>query len=880
MWSSSSALQLEAITIERAASNQSYAKKDQLDVIYSSGDFLERDGSKYQSLSLAVVVPPDAEASSGSLGSFASAAPGVCIATILNLFLSISFGSAFFPAQWTFPPTVSRTLGVQMFLLSTAIGQLVMTWQSEFRCAVAMMMVENISFMTTISLSAIAKQGEGEAAFATVFMANAIMSVSVGVCFFLCGSFKAGYLLNIIPKSLILGCIGGIGCFICKVGVEVSSGQAFAFTGPTAFFSQWKYWSTSALFGVLLRLLQHVNAANGSQLSQRIAPVLAPLYFCAIPGIFYALLCIISLWVGAAGMGPAEAWYFPKENLGQTDYAACFRLLNVRLVDWGVIGQSVPTIIASTVFAFLHVPVNIPALKVTTGEDVDMDSELRAHGISNLLSGFLGQCQNYLCYSNSVLYYKCQGGGRLSSLAVAASSLAFFFAGPSVIQYVPRVMPGCLLIHIGLELLKEAVVDSIAGFDAVEYMIILALTIITATLGITVGLCVGVITAALAFIVQTNMYINPIRRVTRCSTMRSSRWRSVRAQRLLPALNQRVLWLQLQGSLFFANAQLLGKELDKLLLESSNLAEGAAEQDDARVLMVVIDFTLVLSIDASAVDAIKELAKVAERHSVAVVYVRGSKAGFPCTATLTDSLRHIGSNSNSSSSNSNEGADRADSTSPTRKAATSTAPASKTTTQEVLAELRTNGYYCSVYIVDEIDAAIMLCEDRLLHTHTDLRSQPQEVEFQLFLRQEPPHFYQLLHILPNPRQLASLMRYFEERPVKAGEVLWRQGDASSCAILLVAGSLRSDESELSVLETISPGHLVGEFGLLKGDHRHSSLEAAQDSVVLELTLSSFAHMQNADPDTFLLLNRVCLAYLDARTRHVSNFLLHSRSLPV
>ena len=50
--------------------------------------------------------------------------------------------------------------------------------------------------------------------------------------------------------------------------------------------------------------------------------------------------------------------------------------------------------LALTFFGILHVPINIPALGLTTGEDnVDVDRELRAHGYSNALSGLCGSIQ-------------------------------------------------------------------------------------------------------------------------------------------------------------------------------------------------------------------------------------------------------------------------------------------------------------------------------------------------------------------------------------------------------------------------------------------------------------------------------------------------------
>ena len=63
-------------------------------------------------------------------------------------------------------------------------------------------------------------------------------------------------------------------------------------------------------------------------------------------------------------------------------------------VDWAALGATVPAMLALTFFGVLHVPINVPALALSTGEDgVDVDRELRAHGISNALSGFCGSIQ-------------------------------------------------------------------------------------------------------------------------------------------------------------------------------------------------------------------------------------------------------------------------------------------------------------------------------------------------------------------------------------------------------------------------------------------------------------------------------------------------------
>ena len=55
---------------------------------------------------------------------------------------------------------------------------------------------------------------------------------------------------------------------------------------------------------------------------------------------------------------------------------------------------------ALTFFGILHVPINVPALGVAVQEDnVHINRELIAHGLSNALSGFAGSIQvsNDLC---------------------------------------------------------------------------------------------------------------------------------------------------------------------------------------------------------------------------------------------------------------------------------------------------------------------------------------------------------------------------------------------------------------------------------------------------------------------------------------------------
>jgi SulP family sulfate permease len=94
--------------------------------------------------------------------------------------------------------------------------------------------------------------------------------------------------------------------------------------------------------------------------------------------------------------------------------------------------------------------------------------QLIAHGWSNAISGMCGGLQNYMTYSNSVLYARTGGKGRISSLAIVALTAGLFVFGPSICNYLPRCMAGTLLLHIGIDLVLEGVYDSIGQYDVSE----------------------------------------------------------------------------------------------------------------------------------------------------------------------------------------------------------------------------------------------------------------------------------------------------------------------------------------------------------------------------------------------------------------------------
>jgi CRP-like cAMP-binding protein len=149
----------------------------------------------------------------------------------------------------------------------------------------------------------------------------------------------------------------------------------------------------------------------------------------------------------------------------------------------------------------------------------------------------------------------------------------------------------------------------------------------------------------------------------------------------------------------------------------------------------------------------------------------------------------------------------------------------------------------------------------------------------------PPHMLQLLALCPDePKKVEKLVGLFERQSVSSGTYLWKIGDDPDFCLLLSEGCLvaLADEpegglSEEEAGEEILVGHLVGEYSLLMNSTRQGSLRAAEDSIVYVLRRGVFDEMED---DLRVLLYRICLQYLGHRTLHVSNRLLESKCVPI
>ena len=369
--------------------------------------------------------------------------PAVFLVALFHLMIGIPFGVSYFPIGWRsssssspsslappesssvggiggdaaarsdnngefvldgpFPLEGKEALGIRMFLLSTIIGQLVMTYSSNFDNCIALQMVENVPFTNALTRIVVEMQGYGREALSTLFFLFGLASVLVGCVFYALGRMELGRILYFFPAHVLVGCIGGIGIFIARTGLEVTADSSFSLdaNGWTTFSRKFHLLALVFGFEAGLRLLTHWTK-DGAGKSK--FPLLSPIYFCMITPVFYVSFGVLRWYWG---MTLDEEYFFPPlAKCGEGDSGNCghgaassfwddsvwdvFRAIDPTTISWAAVVRSIPTMIALIMFSLIHVPINIPAFAVSSNVEVDMNVELMAHGYSNGLVGILG----------------------------------------------------------------------------------------------------------------------------------------------------------------------------------------------------------------------------------------------------------------------------------------------------------------------------------------------------------------------------------------------------------------------------------------------------------------------------------------------------------
>ncbi|WFD00456.1 hypothetical protein MYAM1_003205 [Malassezia yamatoensis] len=553
--------------------------------------------------------------------------PAVILGLLMNILDGVSYGMITFPTSNAIFASFGGD-GVSMFFMTCLISQLVYTLGgSIFKAGNGTFMIEVVPFYHILVQVIVKTVGEDnpQVVIATTMVAFALSSIFIGLVFFMLGTLRLGVIISYFPRHILVGCIGGVGVFLIETGFAVAghieeeggfkyNGRTLAaLTDSTSIIAQW----TIPLF--LAILLCFIN-------SRYHHPLILPTYFLLIPVGFY-IVAMLGFGQSLKDLQKA-GWVFDVGTTSQTPFYHYFSYFDLRHTSFKALWATIPSQIALVAFGILHVPLNVPALGISIGEDnVDTDRELIAHGISNIAAGMFGTVPNYLCYVNSVLFYRVGGGSRLSGLMLAAATAMVMLLGPGMISYLPVMVVGALIFVLGIDLVREAIYDTIGRVNRMEYLTIVVIVVVMTSSDFVVGSLVGLMLACLFFVMQTSQR-SAVRSVFNGHSARSTVRRHAAQRRFLDDAGHQTVICKLQGALFFGTIN----SVEQLIRKMLDIATW--KQNPIRFL--VMDLTQVNAIDFSAAEAMTRIHRMLNNRGVLLVL-----CGVKTESDLASALQNV-----------------------------------------------------------------------------------------------------------------------------------------------------------------------------------------------------------------------------------------------
>src|SRR5262249_56228012 len=110
--------------------------------------------------------------------------------------------------------------------------------------------------------------------------------------------------------------------------------------------------------------------------------------------------------------------------------------------------------------------------------EADIDRELRALGLSSLVSSAFGGYVSSLSLSRTTLAYAAGATGRLTGLTVAGISASMLIVDPSFLGYVPKYALGGLLFFAGGQLFYRWLIASAKRLHLLDYLSLVAISLL------------------------------------------------------------------------------------------------------------------------------------------------------------------------------------------------------------------------------------------------------------------------------------------------------------------------------------------------------------------------------------------------------------------
>lgn len=503
---------------------------------------------------------------------------GGAVSMLVMLCYAMSLGTMIFSAD------LARyaQLGVPTALVSCVVTALVIALTSSMRLNIAGPDSNATAFLAGVAAgvasSVRADGGSPQTILLTVLIAIALCSVVTGIVLYAIGSSRRSRSLQFLPYPVVGGFLAGTGYLLLAGAFRVLTGESLHWrTLAQLTHLHWLAWTPAVLVGalttILIRTWKHAAAL--------------PLVLALGILLFYFLLYADGVSIDdARGMGlllPHVALH-----LGQIPELHLPGPLVHGNVDWSAIGAHLPETLVVTSASAITILMNSTAIGAATGEDIDLNREMRAAGIANIASGMLGGMVGYQSFNRSMLNTRAGATSRMAGVFASLACLLVLVVSPDFVALFPVPVLVGLQLFMGLRLLLQWLVGAYGKLNWYEYLLVPIILGVIAFYGVVTGVVVGVIAACVMFALLYGR-VSCVRMEFDASTRTSNVERSIEDTQRIHEFGPQVCGTCLQGFLFFGTANSI----------LQRVRERLASRGPVPVRFVILDFAATNGMDAS-----------------------------------------------------------------------------------------------------------------------------------------------------------------------------------------------------------------------------------------------------------------------------------------
>ncbi|KAE8902460.1 hypothetical protein PF005_g18392 [Phytophthora fragariae] len=513
------------------------------------------DGSPYNGEAMTLLVSSDpheaGEPTTGvvsghRLAKFTSALMYGVINSILTIPCMYGYAAIIFghPDFASFMPALSK-----LVMFSSVVHQVMFTLLSSLPFAIGQVQDAGLIFLSVIATSICNSLGEDvslEAKVTTTVVTIGLATASLGVVLVLLGKFKLAGLVSYLPMPVVGGYLAFIGLFCMYAGLSLCTGLVI-----NDFTSMMQIWDPHYLLLCVPGILGGIVLLLVSQRCE--SSFALPATILLMPLLFFVVLALCGISLDEAR---EFGWVSPASD--PAGFVQMFELFDFSQMYWNQVPRQFTTWLGMTFVVAFSSCLDVAAIEMDMGSQLNINHELKSVGWSNVVSGLLGGYTGSYIFSQTIFTYRSKTNSRVVGVCVIISEFAIVLVPLSVMSLVPRFFFAATLIFIAIDLMVEWLVHVYHKILPREYVVLwlsfIAINMVSLELGMVLGIGFAIINFLFGYA--------QVRVVNRRSRS-SAAVRKLAARTLLGQKRDTIVYLELYGYLFFGSSVQILEDVQK-----------------------------------------------------------------------------------------------------------------------------------------------------------------------------------------------------------------------------------------------------------------------------------------------------------------------------